>query len=244
MTSILEIEDMTKSYRNKRGIQNIRMHLNQGDIYGLLGPNGAGKTTLLKTITGLAKANKGKITLFGQDIDQHGGAVLRRVGCMIESADFYDYVTAYQYLKLIAQFYSTLTEQHIRDAIQTVGLEPYGDSRVKYFSTGMKQRLALAAAILPQPDLVILDEPTNGLDVEGIVWFRQLVRTLASQHNITFLLSSHMIHELETLCNRVGIIYDGRLVIEGSVSELLQDNQTLEQYYMDQLGRAREGSGK
>jgi ABC-type multidrug transport system ATPase subunit len=240
MEPILEIRSLTKVYRNKRGIRNITLDMNKGDIYGLLGPNGAGKTTLLKIITGLIRADHGTVALFGQRLDEHGGRALKQVGCMIESADFHDFISAFQYLKLVANFYPEIKDKQITEALEFVGLLPFAKDKIKHYSTGMKQKLALAAAILPNPKLVILDEPTNGLDIEGIVLFRSLVKRLAEEKGIAFLLSSHMIHELEQLCNRVGIIFAGALVQEGRVSELVQDKGTLEQYYIGQLQQARE----
>ena len=194
-----------------------------------------GKRTLLKTITGLIRADEGTVVLFGQRIDEIGGLALERVGCMIEFADFYDFVSAYQHLKLVANFYPAINDKHIMEALELVGLNAYAKEKIKHFSTGMKAKLALAAAILPNPELVILDEPTNGLDIEGVVLFRELVKRLSEEKGMTFILSSHMIHELEQLCNRVGIIYSGALVQEGRVSDLLQGGITLEQYYIEQL---------
>ncbi|BBH20709.1 ABC transporter [Paenibacillus baekrokdamisoli] len=238
--SILEINKVSKQYRNQRGIRQIDLSLKKGDVYGLLGPNGSGKTTLLKTITGLIRADEGTVALFGQRIDEVGGVALQRVGCMIESADFYDFISAYQHLKLVANFYPSISDKQIFDVLELVGLQGVAKERIKHFSTGMKQKLALAAAILPEPELIILDEPTNGLDIEGIVLFREVVRRLSEEKGMTFILSSHMIHELEQLCNRVGIIYGGALIQEGSVSDLLQDGLTLEHYYIEQLRMAKE----
>ncbi|WP_052339517.1 ABC transporter ATP-binding protein [Gorillibacterium massiliense] len=240
MKPILEVDQLTKSYRNKRGIRQIRLCLHRGDIYGLLGPNGSGKTTLLKTITGLIHSDAGTVSLFGESLDERKTPALSRVGCMIESADFYDYINAEQYLRMVARYYPELTAKDIQDVLVSVGLEAFAREKIKHFSTGMKQRLAIAAAILPNPELIILDEPTNGLDVEGIVWFRELVRKMADEKHTTFILSSHMIHELEQLCNRVGIIYGGELIQEGEVKDLLQESQTLEHYYIGRLSRAKE----
>jgi ABC-type multidrug transport system ATPase subunit len=240
MDQIVKVTDLTKQYRNKRGIRNIGLELRKGDIYGLLGPNGAGKTTLLKIITGLIRPDRGAVALFGHNVDTSFEAAMRKVGCMIESADFYDYVTASQYLRLILNFYPDIGKERVVEVLGYVGLSPYAGERIRHFSTGMKQKLALAAAVMPNPELVLLDEPTNGLDIEGIVLFRELVKRLSKEHGITFLISSHMIHELEQLCNRVGIVYEGELVIEGEVSELLGESPSLEHYYIERLRRAKE----
>jgi ABC-2 type transport system ATP-binding protein len=238
---IVQIRDLSKEYRNKRGIRRIDLELRKGDIYGLLGPNGAGKTTLLKLMTGLIRPDQGTVSLFGHSLEEAFEPAMRRVGCMIESADFYDYVTAYQYLKLAANFYPQISKQRIAEVLDYVGLSSVSHDKVRNFSTGMKQKLALAAAVLPNPELVLLDEPTNGLDIEGIVLFRDLVKRLSEEEGITFLISSHMIHELEQLCNRIGILYQGELVQEGHVAELLTGSPSLEQYYIEQLRKAKEG---
>jgi ABC-type multidrug transport system ATPase subunit len=240
---IVQVRDLSKEYRNKRGIRNIGLELRKGDIYGLLGPNGAGKTTLLKLMTGLIRPDRGAVTLFGHDIEESFEPAMRRVGCMIESADFYDYVTASQYLKLVSNFYPELPKERIGEVLGYVGLSSFAQDKIRNYSTGMKQKLALAAAVLPNPELVLLDEPTNGLDIEGIVLFRELVKRLSEEHGITFLISSHMIHELEQMCNRIGILYNGTLVQEGQVAELLTGSPSLEQYYIEQLRKAKEGEG-
>lgn len=241
MDPILETRELTKQYRNERGIRNISLQLNRGDIYGLLGPNGAGKTTFLKLVTGLIRPGKGTVNLFGADIAAHFDRGISRVGCMIESADFHDFLPAWQYLKQEARFYPRVAEGRIHEVLEEVGLYEVRREKIKGFSTGMKQKLALAAAILPEPELVILDEPTNGLDIEGTVMFRKLVKRMAEEKGTSFLISSHMIHELEQLCNRVGIIVEGELVKEGRVSELLQTNQSLEQFYIGELENAKKG---
>ncbi|MFF2089592.1 ABC transporter ATP-binding protein [Paenibacillus sp. NPDC058174] len=241
MTVIAKLTGVSKQFRNGRGIQDVNMELRKGDIYGLLGPNGAGKTTLLKLLTGLISPSEGTLSLFGQDLEQSFSAGMRKAGCMIESADFYDYVTAGQYLKLNASFYPDIRQQRIDEVLEAVGLSPFTKEKIRHFSTGMKQKLAMAASILHHPELVIWDEPTNGLDIEGVVHFRTLVKQLSFEQGITFLISSHMIHELEQLCNRVGILNQGILIKEGNVHELLTDNLSLEQYYMEELQKGKEG---
>jgi ABC-type multidrug transport system ATPase subunit len=237
---ILETHHLTKVYGNQRGIRDFSLQLFSGDVYGLLGPNGAGKTTFLKLITGLIRADQGTVTLFDANIAEQFEQGMRHVGCMIESADFHDFLNAWQYLQLVARFYPHVTNQRMEEVLEYVGLSKVRKERVKHYSTGMKQKLALAAAILPEPKLVILDEPTNGLDIEGTVMFRKLIKQLSDEKKTSFLISSHMIHELEQLCNRVGIVVEGNLVKEGYVSELLQSNQSLEQYNIDELQSVRE----
>lgn len=240
MDMIARLTGVSKEFRNGRGISGVDLMLQKGDIYGLLGPNGAGKTTLLKLMTGLITPSFGSIALFGQDLEDSFSIGMRKVGCMIESADFYDYVTAVQYLKLNASFYPELRPQRIDEVLEAVGLTAFAKEKIRNFSTGMKQKLAMASSILHYPELVIWDEPTNGLDIEGVVHFRALVKQLSAEEGITFLISSHMIHELEQLCNRVGILHHGMLVREGNVQELLTDNLSLEQYYIAELQKGKE----
>jgi ABC-2 type transport system ATP-binding protein len=240
MDDIVRLTGVSKEFRNGRGISGIDLSLHKGDIYGLLGPNGAGKTTLLKMLTGLITPSFGSISVFGQDLEQSFSSVMRRVGCMIESADFYDYVTAAQYLKLNANFYPQVGARRIEEVLEAVHLASFAKEKIRNFSTGMKQKLAMATSILHSPELVIWDEPTNGLDIEGVVHFRALVKQLSAEEGITFLISSHMIHELEQLCNRVGILHQGELIREANVQELMTDNSSLEHYYIAELQQREE----
>ncbi|MEY9093539.1 ABC transporter ATP-binding protein [Paenibacillus sp. RC84] len=236
MQPILEVSGLTKLYRGSgRGIREVSLRLEAGDVYGLLGPNGAGKTTLLKLITGLVRADGGTVTLFGADRNLHHEQAMANVGCMIESADFPDFLTAWQYLRQSARFYPQVTRQRMEEVLDTVGLLRVRQEKIKGFSTGMKQKLALAAAVLPRPKLVLLDEPTNGLDIEGTVMFRSLIRKMSAEEGTSFLISSHMIHELEQLCSRAGILAGGSLRIEADVSGLVLEGGTLEDFYMKEI---------
>ncbi|MFC5452473.1 ABC transporter ATP-binding protein [Paenibacillus aestuarii] len=244
MNPILETASISKQYSKGRGVYDVSLQLFEGDVYGLLGPNGAGKTTFLKLITGLIHPDSGGIQLFGVNLKEQFAQGIQHVGCMIESADFHDFLSAEQYLQLVARFYPSIERKQIDELLETVGLYTYRKERIKGYSTGMKQKLALAAAVLPRPKLAILDEPTNGLDIEGTVMFRSLVKRLSEEKRMSFIISSHMIHELEQLCNRVGIVLKGRLHKEGYVDELLQSNQSLEQFYIEELQLAKEVSAR
>lgn len=240
MESVVKLTGVTKEFRNGSGVSGISLELQKGDVYGLLGPNGAGKTTLLKVITGLISPSFGSISLFGHDLELSYSSSMRKVGCMIESADFYDYLTPVKYLKLTASFYPNIRPERITEVLETVGLASFAKEKIRHFSTGMKQKLAMSASIIHSPALVIWDEPTNGLDIEGVVHFRALVKELSVNQGITFLISSHMIHELEQLCNRVGILNQGVLIREGEVQELLTDSLSLEEFYITELKRGKE----
>ncbi|USB31793.1 ABC transporter ATP-binding protein [Paenibacillus sp. YPG26] len=242
MNTILKTVNLGKRYGNARGIQQIDLELQAGDIYGLLGPNGAGKTTFLKAVTGLIRYDQGTVSMFGEDGGVGNAKTLEQVGCMIESADFYEYLSAKQYLGSVARFHPHVTARRIDELLEFTGLANVCNNKIKSFSTGMKQKLALAAAVLPEPKFVILDEPTNGLDIEGVVMFRKLIQMMSYEKKTTFLISSHMIHELEQLCNRVGVVVQGRLIKEGYVTDLLTENQSLEAFYIGQLQQEPKGA--
>ncbi|ETI68476.1 ABC transporter ATP-binding protein [Neobacillus vireti] len=241
METALEVKGITKRYKSGRGVRDIRFDIAKGDIFGLNGPNGAGKTTLLKIIIGLIRPDHGSVTIFGNNTTDQFEQAMKQVGCMIETADSYDYLSAYDNLKLSARFYPELPRTRIDEVLEQVGLAPYKKEKVNGFSLGMKQRLRLASALLSKPKLVILDEPTNGLDIEGIVNFRNTIQQLACEHGITFLISSHMINELSLIAGRIGIMQNGQLIRVGGVNELVKPGITLEQYIVSQLHTSKEG---
>jgi ABC-type multidrug transport system ATPase subunit len=241
LSKVLEVKDVTKLYKNGRGVRNVSFDVAKGDIFGFIGPNGAGKTTLLKIITGLLRPDHGTISLFGHNVADRFEQAMERVGCSIETADAYDYMSLYDNLKLSVRFYPDLPDNRIDQIIEQVGLASYKKERVSGFSFGMKQRLALASALLSNPQLVILDEPTNGLDIEGMVEVRNTIRQLAHEQGITFLISSHMIHDLSMIVNRIGIMKHGILIRTGVVDELLKGEMTLEQYVITQIQTPKEG---
>lgn len=236
MDPILEVKNVTKRFRNQRGITNMSFTVNTGEIVGLFGQNGAGKTTLLKTITGLCRPDEGTVRLFGYDPQTQFEQAMARVGCVIEAADAYDYMTASQNLRQVARFYPDLPKTRVDEVLEQVGLAPYKHERAKHYSLGMKQRLALAAALLPNPQLVILDEPTNGLDIEGMVELRQTIERLAREEGIAFLVSSHMLSHLEPIVTGLGIIHHGELVRYGDRFGLVPPGLTLEDFYLRAIG--------
>ncbi len=242
MEKILEVKNLTKLYRNQRGIKNLSFDIYKGDVFGFLGANGAGKTTAMKTITGLCKADEGEVRIFGLELETQFAQAMQKVGCLIETADAYEYMTAYKNLQLAARFYPDLGPTRIDEVLDLVGLSKFKHEKVKNYSLGMKQRLGLAGALLSQPELVILDEPSNGLDVEGMIDVRKTITRLAREEQITFFISSHLIHEIELVCNRIGIISNGEIIQEGLVTELLQGEHTsLEDFFIQQI---RTGQGR
>lgn len=239
MEKILEVRDLTKLYKKNVGVSDIDFDIFKGDVYGFLGPNGAGKTTVMKIITGLIKADKGTVKIFGYDLQQYFEKAMQRVGTIIETPEAYEYMSGFQNLKLASRFYEDIDEKRIEEVLELVGLNHYKKEKAGNYSLGMKQRLGIANAILSKPDLLILDEPTNGLDIEGTVEIRNLIHTLAKESNTTFFISSHLIHEIEMICNRVGLIHEGKLIKEGLVDEILKDEQSLEGFFIEQMQENR-----
>jgi ABC-2 type transport system ATP-binding protein len=217
----------------------VNMTVQQGDIYGFFGPNGAGKTTVMKIMSGLSKAQQGEVKLFGYNISTHYEQAMAKVGVLIETAEAYTYMSGRRNLELAARFYPGTSKQRVDEVLEIVDLTPFQHEKVAGYSLGMKQRLGLAAAMLSKPELLILDEPTNGLDIEGMVHIREIIMRLASEERITFLISSHLIHEMELMCNRMGIIHQGRLVREGLVSDLVRGSESLEQAYLREIEGVR-----
>ncbi|WP_088188594.1 ABC transporter ATP-binding protein [Desulfosporosinus sp. FKA] len=236
MEKVLEVAGLTKIYKNGRGVKDITFDVYTGDIFGFLGPNGAGKTTVMKGITGLNTIQKGNVRILGYDLNFQFESAMGNVGSIIETADVYEYMTAYENLKFVSRFYKNVNEEDIDNLLELVNLTKYKPEKAGKFSLGMKQRLALARALLPNPKLIILDEPTNGLDIEGTVQMRNLIKELAEKRKMTFFISSHLVHEVELMCNKVAIIHEGRLVNSGiSIESIKKDFNSLEDFYLDQV---------
>lgn len=215
----LKINNLTKVYKNGRGIKEISFQVNEGDIYGLLGPNGSGKTTTMKIITGLITTYQGEVEIFRRNAEKENDKSLENVGCLIEAPAVYDYLSAKKNLEIAAEYYKDIKEPRIEHILEQTGLIQYKNDKVKEFSLGMKQRLGLALALLSNPKLVILDEPANGLDIEGMVAIREIILKQAKSNGTTFLISSHLAHELEVICNKVAIMKDGKLLKTATIEE-------------------------
>ncbi len=221
------------NYRYTKGVSaltDISLQVNRGDIYGFLGPNGSGKTTTLSLLLGLLKNQQGTIEILGKNLHSHRKEVLRKVGSLIESPSLYNHLTAQENLEVYRGIYG-VSRARVREVLHLVNLGDTGKKTIKQFSLGMKQRLALALALLPHPELLILDEPTNGLDPAGILELRGLIKQLNEQEGITFLISSHILSEVEKMVNRIGILYKGRIKFQGSLEGLyrLQPEQAFVQ---------------
>ncbi|WP_147533577.1 ABC transporter ATP-binding protein [Bacillus marasmi] len=233
MEKTVELTGVTKQYANGRGIKNINLTVRQGDVVGILGPNGAGKTTLLKCLTGLIKPDQGKIELFGHDIEEQYKRAIRNVGACIGQGMMYDNMTAFQNLKMALRFYPDVPETSIDEVLELTGLTPYKYEKISSYSMGMKQRFGIATALISKPKLIILDEPTNGLDIDGLLLFRKTISQLASESDVTFLISSHHISEMERLCNRFCFL------INGELSHSDSNEPSLEELY---IKKVEEGS--
>ena len=216
--------------------EQLALRIPQGGVFGILGPNGAGKSTLIKIALGLIPRYEGMIELFGRDPIQDRKAILRQVGFLLEGPRVYTHLSGLDNLKVWAT-YRGFESQRTEQLLETVGLTPHADKLVRHYSTGMRQRLAIALALLNDPVLLILDEPTNGLDPQGIAEIRQLIRQLKQDPKRTIILCSHILSEVQQLCDEVGILYQGQIVYQGKVDEL---QGTSQQYAVetDQMSRA------
>ncbi|AND40451.1 ABC transporter ATP-binding protein [Cytobacillus oceanisediminis] len=220
MDYVVQTNGLTKTVKGITLVSNVNLHIKKGEIYGFLGQNGAGKTTIMKMLTGLLIPSKGEILLFGKKLTETNKSGLKRVGSIIEYPIFFEHLTAMENLELHCEYLGYYDKKAITQALELVQLKGIEDKVVKDFSLGMKQRLGIVRAIITKPELIILDEPTNGLDPIGIKDMRDLIRMLNKEYGITFLLSSHILGEIEQIVDRVGVIQNGKLVNEVSLAEI------------------------
>ncbi len=228
MKEIIQVNHLTKSFKNLTAVNDLSFSVKEGDVYGFLGQNGAGKSTTIRMLLTLIEPTAGSIELFGLSLQTHRTEILRQVGAVIEKPDVYKYLSAIDNLQLFARLSGLKpTRQQLMDQLEMVGLASRARDIVKTFSQGMKQRLGIAVALVHDPKLIILDEPTNGLDPQGIADIRNLIRHLSKDLNKTVLVSSHLLNEIEQIATRVLIIDKGRKLVEGSAAELFDPAQTL-----------------
>lgn len=232
MKTVLEIQELTKRYKNGRGVGDVSFSVGEGEVLGILGPNGSGKTTVMKSILGFCRYDNGLIRVFGHNPVEDKEAALAHVGCLIESPALYENLTAKRQLNMMARLYPDLPPTAVENVLKDVELERYANEKVRRFSLGMKQRLGIAMAFLSCPELVILDEPTNGLDIESSVELRKRIVRMAKEEKRSFLISGHQADEIEKMCDRVVILYDGALVDDVSVDDALRLSPTLEDYFL------------
>lgn len=220
VTKIIEATQLTKEYKKTTVVNQINLSVEQGDIYGFLGPNGAGKTTTIRMLLGLIKPTKGDIKIFGKELARHRIDILKGIGSLVEYPSYYGNLTGFENLEAIRRLLRVEDHNRINEILHTVGLLNAKDKLVKNYSLGMKQRLGIGIALLGSPKLLILDEPTNGLDPAGIQEIRELIKGLPSQFGITVMISSHLLSEVDQMASKVGIINRGNLIFQDHIEEL------------------------
>jgi len=223
---ILEVQHLSKVFGTVKAVQDVSFTVYKGDIYGFLGPNGSGKSTTIRMVLNLIKPDGGEVLLFGKRLRDDRHAVLSRIGALIERPDFYTYLSAFENLNILAR-YSGIRHQkeRIMELLEIVHLADRAHDKVKTFSQGMKQRLGIAQTLLHDPDLIILDEPVNGLDPQGIKDMREMIIRLNSEMGKTLIVSSHILREMELISNRMIVISKGKVVVEGEVRKLLENEE-------------------
>ncbi len=217
---MLTVTGLHKSLGGRPALEDVSFEVGKGEIFGLLGHNGAGKSTSLGIILGMVAADRGDVSIGGVSVVRQRAQALRKVGAIFEAPAFYDYLTGWENLRILVNYSCRFDPAAARDVVKRVGLEKRIDSKVRTYSHGMRQRLALAQALLPEPDLLLLDEPTDGLDPEGIRWFRRFILDLRDQRGTTVLFNSHLLGEVQQMCDRVAILRQGKRIFQGAISEL------------------------
>ena len=231
---IVSVSGLTKSFRGFKALREVSFKVYRNDVFGFLGPNGAGKSTSLRCMLSLIRPDSGEVHIFGQSLNQSRNSILSNIGSIIEKPDFYSYLSAYRNLEMMARISGkSVSKSEVFDILHFVGLEGRERSKFKTFSHGMKQRLGIAQALMHNPDLIVLDEPTTGLDPQGIVDIRELILKLSKKEGKTVILSSHQLSEIEMIANRMVIINKGQTLIEGEVNSLLNSNQVVVRFEVD-----------
>lgn len=237
---IIEVRGLTKKFKNIIAVNNLDLNVYRGDVFGFLGPNGAGKSTTIRMLLSLIKPTSGSIKIFGKSLIESREEILRKVGAIVEKPDFYLYLTAYKNLEILGKLSGADTsKKKIMEMLDIVGLSKRANSKVKTYSHGMKQRLGLAQALLHDPELIILDEPSTGLDPQGMKEIRELILYLSKTKNKTIFLSSHILREVELIASRMIIINKGSAQIEGTVEELLNKDKLRVTFELNKIDEAK-----
>lgn len=238
---IIKVRNLSKKFGSFEAVKNVSFTVHKGDVFGFLGPNGAGKSTTIRCLLSLISPDNGTIELFDKSLQKNRSAILANIGSIIEKPDFYKYLSAQKNLEIFARISGAdVSKKEIQEMLDFVGLGDRAKHKVKGFSHGMKQRLGIAQTLLHQPELIILDEPTTGLDPQGIIEIRNLILRLKNEQNKTILLSSHQLSEIELIANRMVIINQGKSIVEGSVEELLNSEETVVRIEIDGAEQAME----
>lgn len=235
---VLQTRNLGKRFKHRWAVEGLNLDVHRGDVFGFLGPNGAGKSTTIRMVLSLIAPTTGEVVLFGKPLRAHRRDVLLRVGGLVEGADFYQYLSARRNLEIVAALRGGCTRQELDEVLDIVGLTDRADDTVKTYSHGMKQRLGIAQALLGSPEFVILDEPTTGLDPQGIKEVRELIRRLSRERAMTVFLSSHLLSEIEQTATSMAIINRGKLVVQGRVKELLNDGASIVKIEASPIGKA------
>lgn len=232
-TFVIETKNLTHRFSSEQSaLDDLCLQVPENSIYGFLGPNGAGKTTTIRLLLGLLKKQQGSVSIFGKPFDQNRIGILQKTGTLVEAPSIYAHLTATENLELLRRLYGS-PKKRIAEVLDLVGLSATGRKKAGQFSLGMKQRLSIAIALLHEPQLLILDEPTNGLDPNGIIEMRELLKKLNRENGMTMLISSHLLPEIEKLATHVGILHKGRLLFQGSLPELILRQQQASLTMMD-----------
>lgn len=238
---IIEVKGLTKRFKGLTAVDNLYLNVNRGDVFGFLGPNGAGKSTTIRMLLSLIRPSKGTINIFGKSLKKNRIEILRNIGAIVEKPDFYLYLSAYKNLEILGKISGAdVSKKKIFEVLELVGLQKRHRSKVKTYSHGMKQRLGLAQALLHNPELIILDEPTTGLDPQGIKEIRNLIIHLSKDLGKTIFLSSHILKEVEIIASRMIIINKGKTVVEGTVDELLNSEMMRVNIDVDDVEKSKE----
>lgn len=235
MEIVLEVKNLNKSFGSKHILKDVSFNIKQGEILGFIGPNGAGKTTTIKLLLGLQSIDSGEVRINGYDVKKEFREAIGNVGAIVESPDLYMYLTGRKNLELIANMYKCVTKERIEEVIKVVGLENRIDDKVSKYSLGMRQRLGIAAAIIHKPNVLILDEPTNGLDPEGIKELRDLLKSLAKKEKMGILISSHNLAELESFVSDVCLIQNGSIISTSTIKDLKHSDKNLYVFKLDKI---------
>ncbi|MFP3723113.1 ABC transporter ATP-binding protein [Niallia circulans] len=223
--TIVQTQNLTKTYGAVNSVNKLDLYVREGEIYGFLGPNGAGKTTTLKMLLGLIKKSEGTIKIFGESLEKQRQSILQRTGSLIESPSYYGHLTGLENMKVMQRL-RNVPDKNVDEVLRIVRLENQKNKKTQQYSLGMKQRLGIAMALLSFPKLLILDEPTNGLDPAGIGEIRELIKALPTRYGITVLLSSHLLSEIDQIATTVGIISEGNMLFQGSMTSLRQKSSS------------------
>ena len=228
---ILQTKNLSKNFGKRTAVQNLNLNIYKGDIFGFLGPNGAGKSTTIRMIIGLISPSDGEVIINNKKYHHRNKNIRQKIRVLIEEPKFYEYMSALENMKILAQLSGIKNTSNIENCLKLVNLYSRRYDKVHSFSQGMKQRLGIAQTLLGNPELIILDEPTNGLDPQGIREIRELILNLNKRKNITFIISSHILQEIENCCNRLAILKEGNLLVQGDIHKLLK-GKSLEEYFI------------